>query len=479
MELKKMKRIVRLAVILLALLALASCYWRPAFSSGGLTVDVSGIKPRVEGEVFRIYLIADGLLFSTGDGAPFVAEVPLTVLYGEQQKIAIDGLPVGPKYKAIVGMGSNSSGVFYPYSFGESAQFVITPNADTVVTIPQSSMLSLYYTAYYSPDLLGKNLKGLVDDSYSVFTAEERKIYSTSFDIYSSTWILDDTYDLVADPWEFGTSSYLVNGISKGNFSSNTFLDTNKGILPFNRWEGWYFEPGFSTALSTGIRQSGSFGVTTVYTDNAVFFRRDGGLGGTYVAYDIVLGYPTPDTWKWVNLDIAGVTDMLVSNYNAYYAANGIAFALPPAFLLAATPSIAALRIDLPSPAPVQSLGFRPALAGAGGTLSLGTTDGVWQVGVDETTGVVSSAPTQILETAGDSIERIAISSYNSRAEAYLSRYYLYIRNWNGSSYYVDKMPFFAVVPGRATGLAWDLNGTLYISGTEGLSAIYVGYSIC
>ena len=81
------------------------------------------------------------------------------------------------------------------------------------------------------------------------------------------------------------------------------------------------------------------------------------------------------------------------------------------------------------------------------------------------------------METAGDSIERIAISSYNSYAEAYLSRYYLYIRNWNGSSYYVDKMPFFAVVPGRATGLAWDLNGTLYISGTEGLAAIYVGYS--
>ena len=256
--------------------------------------------------------------------------MPLTVTYGEQQKIAIDGLPVGPKYKAIVGMGTVASGVFSPYYFGESAQFAITPNADTVVTIPQSSMLSLYYTAYYSPDLLGKNLKRLVDDSYSVFTAEERKIYHTSFDNFSSTWFLDDSYDLAADPWDFGTSSYLVNGISKGNFSSNTFLDTNKGILPFNRGEGWYFEPGFSAALSTAVRQSGSFASASDY---AIFFRRDSGLGGTYVAYDIVLGYPTPDAWKWVNLDIAGVTDMLVSNYNAYYAANGIAFALPPAFL--------------------------------------------------------------------------------------------------------------------------------------------------
>jgi hypothetical protein len=322
---------------------------------------------------------------------------------------------------------------------------------------------------------------GLLGYGAYVFAADAHKLYYTLFDTGyyggSYSWFLDDSYDLALDPDAFGVASYQINGISKGNFSSDTFLDTNNGILPFNRGEGWYFEPGFSTALSTGIRQSGSFAVASDY---AIFFRRDGGLGGTYVAYDIVLGYPTPDAWSWVNLDVAGLTDMRLSDYNAYYAANGIAFALPPAFLKDATPTLAEHRIDLSAPAAVRSLGFRPSGVSPGGTLSLGTTDGVYQLVLNESSGVsVTSGPTQIVETAGDTIERIAISGYNSYAEAYLSRYYLYIRNWNGSSYYVNKMPFFAVYPGRATGAAWDSYGTLYISGTEGLAAIYVGYSFC
>ncbi len=83
----------------------------------------------------------------------------------------------------------------------------------------------------------------------------------------------------------------------------------------------------------------------------------------------------------------------------------------------------------------------------------------------------MSSGPTQVAGTEGDSIERIAINSYNSSQEAYLSRYYLYL--WNSGLY---KIPFFAVAPGRVTGMAWDSNGTLYLAGTEGLSAVYVGF---
>ena len=85
----------------------------------------------------------------------------------------------------------------------------------------------------------------------------------------------------------------------------------------------------------------------------------------------------------------------------------------------------------------------------------------------------VSSDPTQtppLAVTAGDTIERIAIYTNGSVAEAYLSRYYLYIR----TAYGVDKIPFFAVIPGRATGMTWSSDGTLYVSGTEGLSAVAV-----
>jgi hypothetical protein len=52
-----------------------------------------------------------------------------------------------------------------------------------------------------------------------------------------------------------------------------------------------------------------------------------------------------------------------------------------------------------------------------------------------------------------------------------LSRYWLYIRKYGTLS----KMPFFAVLPGRVTAMAWDSSWRLYISGTEGLSLINVG----
>ena len=107
-----MKRIGLFAAILLAVLALASCYWRPDFSSGGFSLDVSGVAPKAVGDVVRVYLIADGLLFSTGGGVPFAAEIS-----GEdsirKKTISIDGLPVGPIYKAMVGCGPVSGGIFH------------------------------------------------------------------------------------------------------------------------------------------------------------------------------------------------------------------------------------------------------------------------------------------------------------------------------------------------------------------------------
>ena len=38
------------------------------------------------------------------------------------------------------------------------------------------------------------------------------------------------------------------------------------------------------------------------------------------------------------------------------------------------------------------------------------------------------------------------------------------------------EIPFFAVLPGKPTGMSWDSNYVLYISGTEGLTAIDVGF---
>jgi hypothetical protein len=478
MEMKGMKKISNFTAVLLAVLALASCYWRPNFSSGGLSLDVSGITPRQAGDAIRVYLVADGLLFSTGSGVPFIAEV--SAVGGQYERIAIDGLPVGPKYKAMVGMGQVTNGVFSPNYYGESPEFVVTPNADTPVTMQITNFLYSGNFISYSPDLRGRSLLGVVESGSSVYTAEARKLYLANYDSYSPLWYLNDFYDLSADA-VYGVSSYQANGLSQGvNFGvyPSTYLDSSNGVLPFYGGDGWSFNTNFSATLggSKNIRQSGSFQVSIPgpeYFAYPVFFRRENGLGGTYVLSSVATD---PSAWNWVNLDMAGVSDMAVSNYNAYFAAGGIAFALPPAFLQDAIPTLAGHRIDPPELASlpyVHSLGFRPSGVAPGGTLSLGTTDGVWQAVIDEASGVaVTPGPTQIAETAGDGIESIAIftNSLYGNAEAYLSRYYLYIR----TTYGVDKIPFFAVIPGRATGMAWGSDGTLYISGTEGLAAIAV-----
>ena len=123
------------STLLLLSMTMSSCYWRP-FNSGGLRVDVSGIAARVgnPSDVIRVYLIADGLLFSTGGGVPFTAEVPASG-DSQEQKINISGLPVGPKYRVMVGVGLVNGGVFQPDSYGDSGEFLINPNADTSVTV--------------------------------------------------------------------------------------------------------------------------------------------------------------------------------------------------------------------------------------------------------------------------------------------------------------------------------------------------------
>jgi hypothetical protein len=470
---KTMKKIVLYATILPALLALVSCYWRPNSSTGGLSVNVSGITPKAIGDVVRIYLIADGLLFSTGGGVPFAAEI--SAEDGPEKTISIDGLPVGPAYKAMVGYGPVTGGIFRPLYYGESEQFVVIPNADTAVPVWIDSIQYPYITytdVSYSPDLLGRPLTGVVeDDNGGMNAAEAGRLHYFSFS-YPDSWSLSESLDL----------GYRVYGLSRGLSLQGfvgTYLNTGSGIFPFINSDGYQIDTTFSAGWSGSedIRGSGSLSLLAGgYIDYAVFFRREGGLGGAYVAFDSYLyTYPAPSAWNWLNRDVAGVTDMVVSENNAYYAAGGSLFALRPDYLR--DPALPANRVDLPVPAPVQSLGFRPYISGAeGGTLYLGTTNGVWQMDVNETSTspyiAQASSPVQVA-AAGDSVERVAIYGSTTYHEAYLSRYYLYIVK----SGYEYRIPFFAVLPGRATAMAWDnsYNYTLYIAGTEGLASIYAG----
>lgn len=456
-----MKRLSVFAICLLTLTGLVSCYWFGDYSTGGLSIDFTQVQARQPGDVVRIYLLANGLLFSTQGGVPFAAEVSLGT--GEETVIKIDGLPVGPRYQALVGVGPTDQGIFRVYYYGESEEFQISPGENITVATTLDYIPS-FNGIYFSTDLMGKNLTGVVESGSDVYAAEESKLYLVYLNYIAPDYVvsLADSYDLAADPAEEGVSSYRVNGLSQGNYWS-ALMNSNKGIVPFYGGDGWGFDLPFSSGLG-GNKEIEESDILSVSTDLALFFRRADGIGGVYITGGVSQG-------SWINLDVSGVRDMVVSNNNAYFAAEGGAFALPPAFLLDSTPTLAEHQMNFSAPDEILSLGYQPPTVGPI-TLFMGTTNGVWEAQVTNEFPVTLGTLTQIPETAGQTIDFIDISSvWPDANQAYLSRYFLYIRKY-GTVY---KIPFFAVFPGRVTGMSWSSDTKLYISGTEGLSVLYVG----
>jgi hypothetical protein len=443
-----MKYLGSAALSLLLLVALASCYWMGNIDTGSLTMDFSQIQARPSGDIVRVYLLANGLLFSAGSGQPFAAEVPLGA--DGRAVVKIDGLPVGPRYRALVGAGYVDQGVFYVDHYGESEEFEVSAGDDTTVPTTLSSVY--YYLGFeYSTDLMGKNLVGVAAGSFYVYAAEASKLHAVD-----STGSLWDSYDLAADRDGLGVSSYRVNGLSQDHtgFFLDAFMDSNMGILPlYYNGEGWEFDTAFSSELG-GNRQIEESGVFDPGNDRAVFFRRTDGIGGRIIG---------TSTGSWRNINVDDVTDLTLSNNYAYFAAEGDAFALNWDFLPDPQPRFEDKRTDLSSPAEILSLGYATT-----GILYMGTTDGAWVATIRTEPNDFYSL-TQIPETAGEAIEMIAVSSSGSY-QAFLSRYFLYVRNPS----YVDKYPFFAILPGKVTGMTWFGDSRLYISGTEGLSVLYI-----
>jgi hypothetical protein len=446
-----MKYLSSAALSLLLLVALASCYWMGDFNTGSVTMDFSQIQARASAETVRVYLLANGLLFSAGSGQPFAAEVPLGV--DDRAVVKIDGLPVGPSYKALVGAGYTDQGVFYVDYYGESEEFSVSAGDDVTTTARLEYNVDYFYGLTYSTDLMGKNLVGVVAGNSNVYAAEANKVYEID-----TTGKIQDSYDLANDP---NLSSHIINSLSRdgSNYFGDALMNTNMGIVPFGNVEGWSFDPSFSSGLA-GDRQIAESGDFDLGNDRAVFFRRSDGLGGRYIGVT---------TGSWRNINVDGVTDLTLSNTYAYFAAEGGAFALKWDFLSDPQPSFTDSRTDLSTPAQTLSLGYQTS----GNILYMGTTDGVWAATIRSEPNDFASL-SQIPETAGRAIEMIDISSYYPNLyQAFLSRYSLFIRR-NGTIYIY---PFFGVLPGKITGIAWsyDFDTRLYISGTEGLSVLYLG----
>jgi len=358
-------------------------------------------------------------------------------------------------------VGPVTNEVFAPAYYGVSGQFLVAPNLDTTVPVSLEAVPFAGSIAF-SKELMGTNLVGVVE-SGGVVAAEPQALHYTFLDTAFFPYVLapPQSYNLRTDP---NLGSHKINGLSRGGLSYSTWMNTSNGIVPFTT-DGWGNDPAFSAklALPKDILESASFSIVGANFD-FLYFRRANGLGGNLA----VSGVPS-DTW--VNLDVPEVLDLAIGSTTAFFASSGGAFALPAAFLQDLIPDLPGRRVPFAAPLPILCLDVR---TGTPGTLYAGTADGVWSLSVDEA-NLSFGAASQVPETAGQRIEQIAVhpDMRTSDNQAYLSRYWLFIRTFGG----VYRLPFFAVFPGKPTGMAWDSAGVLYISGTEGLSAVYVGGS--
>jgi hypothetical protein len=460
-----MKPRTRILLTLAAVLLLFSCAWLPNSGQGGLRLDLAPVASRGIGDYYaRVWLVADGELLPLDAGRAYVAA---QLSYDKSTTIVIEGIPVGPSYQVLLSMGRQEDGYFGTQQWGESADFELEQGQNTEVSITWAS-LPFFPPLYPVTDMMGKDLKGLLyDDEYSnIYTAESRVAHRLSWPDLT----LYDSYDLAQDLYEFGVQDVIINSLSRGNNLyynyPGSWINSNRGIIPFENVEGWVFTPNFSQNLgSLAVAESG---VVPDDPDFKVFYRQASSIGGTTVLEAMTY---SPESWTWVSKDLERVSDFLATTQHAYYATAGkgvrvgVDFLSPPY-------SLSANRVDFSVPADILSFFFLDT-QGVADELFMGTSDGVWRAPLDEfNENAAIKAPSRISGTEGYRFHMMATSDTNQYA-AFLAGHDLFA--YEVGSQQLRRFPIAAGFPGQIRAMTIVNLGmaapdwTLLIAGEEGL----------
>ena len=454
-----MKKPIKISALLLLPILLVSCGLFANFGKADVRIDIAPVASAGIGDTYaRIYMNADGKLFPLDAENGYLAAL---VSEFEPTTIIIEGIPVGPSYQVLMSIGSQQDGWFDTWEWGESAEFTLEPGVNTPVSMSMQG--SPFGNTF---DLAGKSLVDVEVVGGTIYTAEAGTLWdSTSlFSTFNPT------------PIEPGyTANSLTEGIDFGTGSARLWINSNKGVLPFYVTVAPVFDTAFSVklgavpVLDSATRPSGS--------DHVVYFRRSGGLGGTFVFSDVP---DSPELWEWVNLDSEEVYDLItlssMDGSDGYFAAPGGSFRLPQPFLQDATPTIAEHKLPLKPPAKVLSWELMYDNYGDGDLLFLGTEDGAWQVSING--GFWEPASLQrIAGTEGEAILMTeTFTSAGYQFAAFLSPTALYLYTSMGPS--LTRYPLAAGLPGGVTGMDFtvEFGSSVYlmISSEEGLFYVYV-----
>lgn len=468
--------------LILHILFLFSCSYPMEEKIDGIEIRIPTrqIYTRPGDYFAQVYLLIDKELFPLGNGTDYIEKT--LNKQEDQNRVVVEDVPAG-RYVLWLGIGTKrtENGAFNVQYYYESEEFELVAG----------STASIYAELLDCPfdkalNILGENINGAViytigAGSPTLYASGPKNIYSFSGNYNGPDFDVSEVFN------ESDFPNYSINSVSKG-------LDYTGGIPPDNclfiSTTTGISKTDLNTVDNTFSSGLGQMNIpkSLAYPDDAnvaVFFQRDGGMGGVY--HD-------DQPMEWVYVDYSEmlkdqlVWDFCVTNNlkniapgqdNCGYFATALgALRIPQEFIedyeegddvnFMTLGQFFEILDDNDEEIPIVSLGYDPDTATPeNSTLYMGTFEGLYYAQVGTATPL-NGTPELLEETEGTRIYMVLL---NDAYRIYVSQTYLFLQEKSSDD--VVSLPFVAGIPGAVSALDWDGN-TLVISGTLGVVTLDV-----
>ncbi|MEW5817103.1 MAG: hypothetical protein AB1798_17125, partial [Spirochaetota bacterium] len=439
-----MKRFLFLSFTILvvsAVLVITACYWNPVSKTGDLTLRFdSGFLSRsisTDADTAWVYLKSEsGSFLQFSDTGQYYFEGSTA------STLEIPNIPAG-KWNVLLALGNKTTGAFIPSDYGESGFIMISPGVKNNAAVVSSKSPLLWSTA-----LAGSNVTGAVTFGSSIFASTGANLYSGSSITNMAELAPLSGYTI------YSISEGLFFGTSAGSTNPELWINTDKGIIPYR--SSTYLTNFQKTQFL--VRQSGARFSATPENQITIFFKTEKGFGGLNVK-ETNKDETTP--WEWKKYDefaqnFTGdmVYDFVIHGDFGYFATKLGAFRLNKDKVETGGSEDFFADADFfkitigGDEIPIYGIKYQTS-----DTLIITTGKGVFKAAIDAGATVISNA-TRISGTEGLPFTLAAVSDNGAYAAA-LSEYGLYLIKWEGDTYKVKTVPFYAGLPGRVTALIW------------------------
>ena len=504
----KLRRIIQIGSALAAVLFLAGCILQPSedatgtislavsapdagISASALNIgDQTGVDPSTA-NVARLWMYANGgeyrLAPTSADASSSRNYVEASLDSGTGQ-ITIDGIPAGEGYSVVVVLGRKVNDVFVPMAYARSGRFAVNAGLETVVSPSKVALVgdtdSPLSSASFS--LIGENLNSVLVSGGIPVTASSTKVWTNGSELSLGS---------------LSPSPSRVYSVSVGD--SGYFVNTDKGIA-------WSSNGGLyttsNTAGITDVTYSSSFFLSDT-SDRVVFYQRLGGLGGVVFNSESL---PAAADWQdfgpddlqdLVDPDASPVRAMASGNQKGFFATAALDNFMVTRTLFDSDSDIEAADLisgeaegvtffNVPYPGTTRPMRIdEMAVVTVNSTeyLAIGTPRGAFVFPVstigssdsslfDSTRNLVNSNAASFRSLIRDE-PVAALNSEGGWLAIATSETVTLLNMTNGIPTSREDatliLPRRGVTLGQTTGLAIDTaSGTLYIAGTEGISAV-------